>query len=380
MDSPLDFSQISPPQDAGIDPDALQRLDALFDRQIAEGLHPAAQMVVIKNGQVIFDRAAGSFRGQPVQPDTPFYCFSVSKAFTGMCVHKLIEEGKVALDTPVAEYWPAFGKNGKQEITIRQVFHHLAGIPAIERYRQIPLWPFWRLTAADIASLKPEYPPGTQMAYHAVSWGFILGEVVRRVSGMRFEHYFDHHFAQPLGLNNSWYRIPINDLRRSPHILCGHPDQERLVRVFDARPIRRAVIPAASLNSTARELATFYQMLVNLGSYAGKQYLQAKTVEKATSLGYHGWDEINKRDTLWAYGFHLGGRKNSASEYEEETVFGARSTQATFGHMGNRSCMAWGDMNHNLVVAFTCNRLIGYQESRQRWIELNNAVWDMLGI
>ena len=380
MDSPLDFSKISPPQDAGIDPDALKRLDALFDRQIAKGLHPAAQMAVVKDGQVIFDRSAGSFRGQPVRPDTPFYCFSVSKAFTGMCVHKLIEEGKVSLDAPVAEYWPAFGKKGKSEITIRQVFHHLAGIPAIERYRQIPLWPFWRLTTTDIASLKPEYPPGTKMAYHAVSWGFILGEVVRQVSGMRFERYFDRHFAQPLGLNNTWYRIPFSDLRRSPNIVCGNTDQERLVQVFDARPIRRAVIPAASLNSTARELATFYQMLVNRGSYAGKQYLQAKTVEKATSLGYRGWDEINKRDTLWAYGFHLGGRKNSASENEEETVFGERSTQATFGHMGNRSCMAWGDMEHKLVVAFTCNRLIGYQESRQRWIELNNAVWDMLGI
>jgi CubicO group peptidase (beta-lactamase class C family) len=284
------------------------------------------------------------------------------------------------MDAPVAEYWPAFGQKGKSEITIRQVFHHLAGVPAIERYRQIPLWPVWRLTVADVAGLTPEYPPGSQMAYHAVSWGFIFGEVVRQVSGMRFEDYFDCHFAQPLGMDNSWFRIPASALRRSPHILCGHEDQERLVKVFDFRPIRRAVIPAVSLNSTARDMAVFYQMLVNGGEYGGKRVLREETVAQATSLGYHGWDSINNRDTLWAYGFHLGGVKDPDDPDEEETVFGRRSTRATFGHMGNRSCMAWGDLDHKLVVTFTCNRLIGHDETRQRWIELNNAVWDLVGV
>jgi CubicO group peptidase (beta-lactamase class C family) len=376
----LDFTSRTSPEELGVDPIALSRLEGLFHTQIDEGLHPAAQMVVIKDDQVIFDQAAGHFRGgKPVRADTPFYCFSVSKAFTGMCIHKLIEEGKLALEAPVAAYWPAFGRNGKSEITIRQVFHHTAGIPAIERYRQIPLWPFWPLVTADVAALTPEFPPGSRMAYHAVTWGFIFGEVVRRVSGMPFEDYFQTHFAQPLGMHNSWFRIPLRDLRRSPRIITGHPDQNTLVRVFDAHPIRRAVIPAASLNSTARELAVFYHMLVNGGCYGEKQVLKPETVRRAVSLGYAGWDEINQRETLWAYGFHLGGRKEEASQ-QEESVFTDRSTHATFGHTGNRSCMAWGDMDHRLVVAFTCNRLVGYQETRRRWMDLNNAVWDLVGI
>ena len=78
--------------------------------------------------------------------------------------------------------------------------------------------------------------------------------------------------------------------------------------------------------------------------------------------------------------FIWGEAKKCGQPAEEESVFGERSTQATFGHMGNRSCMAWGDMNHRLVVTFTCNRLIGYRETRQRWIELNNAVWDLIGV
>jgi len=380
MDGQIDFSQIADPQDLGANSRALERLNQIFDRQLAEGLHSAAQMVVLKDGQVLMDRAAGSFGGQAVRPDTPFYSFSVSKAFTAMCVHKLAEEGKLSLDAPVAEYWPEFARNGKGGITIRHVFHHTAGIHGVNRYRQIPLWPFWRLVAADVASMTPEHPPGEKMAYHAVTFGFILGEVVRRVSGMGFEDYFQHSFARPLGLKNTWYRIPGQALRRSPRIISGAKDQDTLVRIFNLRPIRRAVIPAASLNSTAREMAVFYQMLVNLGSCGGRQYLRPETVQAAVQLGYRGWDEINLRDTLWAQGFHLGGRSAGSSLNGDETVYGARSTNATFGHSGNRSSMAWGDMRHKVAVAFTCNRLIGYQEARQRWTELNNAVWDVLGV
>lgn len=197
---------------------------------------------------------------------------------------------------------------------------------------------------------------------------------------MPFEAYFQRTFAQPLGMRNTWFRIPAQALRRSPQIISGTNEQDSLARVFNLRPIRRAVIPAASLNSTAREMAVFYQMLVNLGNYGGRQYLKPETVRAAVSLGYRGWDEINQRDTFWAQGFHLGGRSADNSRTDEPSVYGGRSTQATFGHMGNRSSMAWGDMNHKLVVTFTCNRLLGYEEARQRWGALNNAVWDLLGV
>ncbi|HSO19099.1 MAG TPA: serine hydrolase domain-containing protein [Desulfosarcina sp.] len=380
MQSQLDFSPPAAPEQAGVRAGDLEKINQIFDRQLAEGLHFAAQLVVARDGLVLVDRAAGSFGGQQVRHDTPFYTFSVSKAFTGMCVHKLAEEGKLSLDAPVAEYWPEFARRGKGGITLRHIFHHTAGIHGFGRYRQIPQWPFWRLVTADVASMTPEHPPGEKMAYHAVNYGFILGEVVRRVSGMRFEEYFQRTFARPLGLEHTWFRIPGKALRRSPRVISGCAEQNTLARVFNLRPIRRAVIPAASLNSTAREMAIFYQMLVNQGSYAGKQFLKPETVRPAVTLGYRGWDEINQRETLWAQGFHLGGRDPSDSPTKDESTFGSRSTQATFGHMGNRSSMAWGDMDHKVVVTFTCDRLLNYETARQRWGELNNAVWDLLGI
>jgi CubicO group peptidase (beta-lactamase class C family) len=270
MPEPIDFSQTPDPLAVGIEPQALQPLADLFDRYLAEGLHPAAQMVVLKDDQVIFDRAAGSFNGIPVTADTPFYCFSVTKAFTGVCVHKLIDDGKLALDTRVSEIWPTFGQNGKQEITIRQVFLHLAGIPANDRYDHIPFWPFWHLITRQVARLAPEYPPGSKTSYHAVTYGFILGEVVRRVSGQPLDQFFQQHFAQPLGLKNSWLKIPPAELQRSPPIISGSKDQDNLAWLFNRRTIRKSLVPAASLHSTARELAVFYQMLVNYGNYAGR--------------------------------------------------------------------------------------------------------------
>jgi CubicO group peptidase (beta-lactamase class C family) len=379
MADTIDYSRKLDAYALGVDAAALRNLEEIFLSQIADGLHTAAQMVVLLDGKVLFDRAAGSFRGQnkkKVTQQTPFYCFSVTKAFTAMCVHKLIEEGKIALEAPVAEYWPAFGKHGKEVVTVHQAFVHMAGIPTVGFYKQIPLWPFWGLITRNTANLKPQFPPGEVMAYHPISWGTIMGELVRRVSGMPLNEYFDSHFAQPLGLKNTWLKLPFGQLKRTPPVLSAAEDQKFAKQLFNFPPIRRALLPAGSLHSTAREMAIFYHMLVSGGTYAGQQLLKPETIKTATTLQYRGVDRLNGRETLWGYGFHLGGRENI--EELGEPTFGARSTVRSFGHGGNRSSLAWADHDHKLVVAFTCNQFLSNQGSRQRWIALNNAVWDIV--
>ena len=379
MGDTIDYSKKLDAYALKVDAAALRNLEETFLAQITEGQHPAAQMVVLLNGKVLFDRAAGSFRGngkKRVTQQTPFYCFSVTKAFTAMCVHKLVEEGKIALDAPVAQYWPAFGKHGKDTVTVSQAFLHMAGIPTVGFYRQIPLWPFPRLLAADTANLKPQFEPGTVMAYHPISWGTIMGELVRRVSGMPLNEYFKRHFAEPLGLTHTWLKLPLGKRKDSPPILSGADDQKNAKELFNFPPIRRALLPAGSLHSNAREMAIFYHMLVSGGTYNGKQFLKPETIENATSLHFQGKDEISGRESIWGYGFHLGGRESS--EELGEPVYGARSTLRSFGHVGNRSTMAWADHDHKLVVTFTCNRFLSNEDSRQRWISLNNAVWDVV--
>lgn len=358
---------------------AEDRIAQVFTGQLERGLHPGAQLVVRQHGQTLLDLAQGTAnlkRGDPVLPETPFLVFSVSKAFTGICVHHLIEAGQIELDAPVAQYWPEFGCRGKESATIRHVFLHQAGVPLRGLYRQILRWPWWDAVVRMVAALPAEFPPGSQTAYHMVNYGFILGEVVRRVSGLPVGEYLRRHFLEPLGLENTWLGLPPSQRGRAAGVYSGDRENRNAAAVFASPWVRSASIPAATLNSTARELGIFYQMLLDGGEYAGRRYLKPETIQAAVSLGYEGYDGTLGLQTRRAYGFHLGGRiPGGPSQY----ILGKGSSLETFGHFGMGTCMAWADRRTGTVAAFTCNRLLHHLKSRARWIELNDAIWDVVG-
>ncbi|MBA3533565.1 MAG: beta-lactamase family protein [Ardenticatenales bacterium] len=361
--------------------EGVQRLVALFEQQVAEELHPGAQLVVLRHGQVVVDRAIGLAdvkKKRPVTPDTPFLTFSVTKPIAGICLHRLIEEGKVAMDAPIATYWPEFGKAGKEEATIRHAFLHQAGIPTRGLNLQVLHWTSWARVTRNVAGLTAEYSPGSQIAYHLVNYGFIVGEVVRRVSGMPIDAYLRENFLEPMGLRNSWLGIPRHELARAARLYCGHPQQRNATILFSFPFIRGAVIPAATFNSTAREVAIFFQMMLNEGHYAGRRYLEPETLATATSLGAEGHDGIIGGVRRWGYGFELGGANPAIGLEPHEVGMGKKSSLRTFGHFGNATCMAWADWDTGLVVTFTCNRLLSSSDSRKRWRALSDAVWDSL--
>jgi CubicO group peptidase (beta-lactamase class C family) len=366
----LDFSIPTPVTDR------TAALHALLEKQIQQGLHPAAQMVVVKDGEVLYDQVFGVEKGKPITRETPFFTFSCSKAFTAICLHKLIEERKIELDTPVAEYWPQFGNNGKASATVRHVFTHHAGLPWGRGEAQIPLWPSWWLVTWDTARTPAEYPPGEKFSYHVVSYGFILGEVLRRVTGMSIEKYFQENFARPLGMQHSWLKLPLRQLKNTPLIQSGAEDQDEVMRLFNNPFLRTALVPAGSLHSNARDMAVFYHMLVNGGVYQGKRYIKEDTIRQATKLAFEGWDHLIERQVRYALGFYIGGLQ--PPEGEPGPAMGEGSSLSSFGHFGNRSCMAWGDHDHKLVVVFLCNRLLSMRDTRARWTEISNQVWEMI--
>ncbi len=376
---PLNFSTLANPGEVGMNLAGIERIHQVFDDMLARKLHPGAQLVVLRRGRVMVDRAEGlAHLGKrlPVQAETPFMTFSVSKAFTGMCVHHLIEQGKVELDAPIATYWPEFGCQGKETATIRHAFLHQAGIPIRGLYQQVLLWPSWQRVQRSVASLPAEFTPGSQTAYHLVNYGFILGEVVRRVSGLPVDQYLETHFLKPLGMPNTALHLPPAWQPRAARLYSGHASQRGAVFLFNLPVYRRALIPAASLQSTARELATFYQMLVNGGQYGGKRILKAETIAQATTPGYEGTDHLFKSHVRWALGFHVGGPPPSRGTSFQP--YGKRSTNHTFGHAGQGSSIAWADPDHELVLAFTCNRLIYHEDASARWDALANAAWDAI--
>ena len=170
---------------------------------------------------------------------------------------------------------------------------------------------------------------------------------------------------------NSYLGLPRHEQSRAVKLYAGDRDQLGTVFVFNLPFIRSAVIPAATLHSSAREVAVFFQMLLNQGKYAGKRLLQSETIACATALGYEGYDATVGQQIRWAYGFHLGGPAFSYGR-----GMGKKSTVRTFGFFGQRSSMVWADPEAGLVVALTCNRLLSAADSKARWQALSDAVWD----
>lgn len=375
---PLDFSSEIPAANVGMRPESIAALATLFEEQVTrQRLHPAAQLVVLRHGRVVLDRALGQLDQGPVTPETPFLTFSVSKVFTSMCIHRLIEEERVAWDAPVATYWPEFGCKGKERATIRHVLLHQAGIPAPGVQRQIWLWPFWGAVTRSVARLRAEFEPGTQTAYHLVNYGFILGEVIRRVTGLPMNSYLQQTFLAPLGLRRTWMRLPRSMMREAALLFSeDNPWISRSAALFNRPYIRRALLPATSLHSTARDLATFFQMLLNGGIYGGQRVLKPETIAAATALGYDGFDGFLRTHMRWGHGFILGG--GTADGEASSSEMGRGSTVRTFGGFGMSSCMVWADPDAGVVVAFTCNRLLESQRAAQRWAAISEAVWDSL--
>jgi CubicO group peptidase (beta-lactamase class C family) len=356
-------------------PPEFQALQSVFaDLLHRRKLHSAAQIVVRRHGRVLVNHAEGRGAQAPViQANTPFLCFSISKAFTGLCIHKLIEEGRVELDAPVARYWPEFGCKGKESATIRHVFLHQAGIPAPGINKQVFTWPFWPLVTRNVAATPAVYPPGTHTAYHLVNYGFIFGEVIRRVTGMQVEEYLSREFLRPMGLTDTWMRLPAKMLGRTPRLETRYPVMQTAKRLFSIPSIRTARLPAASLHSSACDLSAVFQMLLDDGEWQGKRLLQPETVRFATSSGYFGWDDYIHHPMHWGYGFILG---RLDGQTEEDVALGRRSTSQTFSAMGMGTNMVWADRPTGTVVGFTCNGMLPNKQAAERWSEISNAVWD----
>lgn len=344
-----------------------------------EKLHSAAQVVVMRGGRLLLDLAAGTGPNANTSASTPFLLFSVSKVFTGLCIHKLIEEGRVDLDAPVAKYWPEFGCKGKETATIRHVFIHQAGVPAPHLNAQVFLWPSWPLVIRDLAATPAQFAPGTRTGYLLVNYGFIFGEVVRRVTGMHIEEYFRRNFAAPLELSNTWMRLPPGQLRHTPRLSWHDLAVRGAATIFNLPYIRTARMPAATMHSTARDLARAFQVLLDGGRCDGKQILRPETIEFATSSGYNGWDSYLKANIHWGYGFILGG-----GAYEDldprMNALGSPSSERTFAGLGLGTCMVWADKVSRLVVAFTCNGMQGDEMTTRRWARISSAAWEGAGL
>ncbi|WP_022882448.1 serine hydrolase domain-containing protein [Gryllotalpicola ginsengisoli] len=298
----------------------------------------ASSILVMRGDDVLFEQLVGA------GPDDLFYTFSVSKPFTALAVHLLAERGGLDLDDPVARHWPEYAANGKQETTIRQVLTHRSGAPystgtAVgDALRMAD----WDASVAAAARARPRYRPGKVVAYHLLSCGFILGELVRRVDGRPIRQFLDEEFAQPLGLASTHLGLTTELHPRSVPLSAGHPIEHIRRAAFNRRRVREAVIPAAGIQTTARDLATFYRMLLA----GGRGILSPSSIAAARAVSADGEpDRVIGHTMRWGHGFQLGFPG-------QVRPMGTRASAEMFGHNGSAVCNVWADPTRDVVFVW----------------------------
>jgi CubicO group peptidase (beta-lactamase class C family) len=335
------------------------------------GMHPALQFCLQRDGEVVVNRAIGHASGNGpsdrrevdkvlATPDTPFCIFSTSKAITATVVHLLDERGKLHIGDRVADYIPEYAAHGKDAITIGHVLSHRAGVAQIPR-KLVDLDNLGdrELIVKTLCEAKPVGRPGRAQAYHAVSGGFILGEVMHRATGKSIRQVLATEILKPLGFRWTNYGVAAKDVSKvarayvtGPPLLppistmltraLGVPSDQLVEASNDPRWLR-SVVPAASVVSTAYELSRFFELLRRGGDLDGVQVMEPRTVRRAlTEQSYLDVDFSLGFPTRFSSGFMLGAKVLS--------LYGP-DTELAFGHLGFTNIIAWADPERALAGA-----------------------------
>ena len=299
--------------------------------------------------------------------------YSTTKGVTAVMAAMLAERGELDLDAPVATYWPEFRAAGKEAVTVRQLLSHRAGLPAFAERLPRDDALAWTPAVEALAAQAPLWEPGTRHGYHAVTYGWLVGEVIRRVSGVSPGTYLAREVAGPLGLD-LWIGLPEEEERRVSRLIAAAlptraeiaampPEQlERLKAMadpnslaqralnptdppfaFNSRNVHAAELPAANGIGTARALAKLYA--ATLGEIGGVRLLSDASVAAARVEQSAGPDAVLGVDTRFGSGFFL------------DSPFCPMYGPSSFGHAGAGGSLAFADPDSGVAFAYVMNQM-----------------------
>ena len=338
-----------------------QALQSLLDQFIAEDSERGIQVAVYLKGELVADTFAGiadPATGRRVDGETLFPVFSTTKGIAATLIHLLVERGKIDYDTRIAHVWPEFAAHGKGEITLRQALNHTAGVPNMPTGLGHAELCNWETMVAAIADLKPVTAPGAEMAYHAITYSWTLGEVAHRVDGRSFQQLLHDEICAPLNIVNEMFagipdeaepRVAILDTKTDsptnqplPHDATPQaipPLIQPLEKWMNRPDARRACIPASNGIMTARAVARHYAALLP-GGVDGVELLPPERIRLATEPQ---WPRNHPAGEPPA-GHRLG--------YSVGTPF----STASFGHNGYGGSIGFADIESGVAFGFTRNR------------------------
>lgn len=323
------------------------------------GVYPLLGFCMRRQGEIVINRALGQAEeGRPASVDTPVCLFSASKAISAVLVHLLAEQEELNLLDPVSYYIPRFAARGKGSISILQLLAHRGGVPNIPPDTEADLL-FDHDAALDlICAAEPLDRQGRIQAYHAITSGFVIDELIRVTTGMNAREYLERYISKPMGMRYFCYGLAKKQRAlAAQNVVTGLHSRladKALASVLGADPAEavaltnderfyEAVIPSANLFATAEEVSRFYQMLLNHGEWEGKQILQPLTVHRATRpIGKTELDKSLMLPMRYSAGFMLGG--------EPYGIYG-KQCQYAYGHLGYANIFCWADPERDISVA-----------------------------
>jgi CubicO group peptidase (beta-lactamase class C family) len=362
-----------------------EKLHQLMSKGSARG---GAAVAVFHHGELVVDVWTGrrDAAGTPWERDTMATSFSTTKGVVATVVHRLVDRGEIHYDDPVATYWPEFGVAGKDAITIRHLLAHQAGlhpirslVPSAETLLD------WDRMVAVLAAATPAWAPGSRPGYHALTFGWLVGEVIRRVTGLTVNEAVHREIVEPLGLDSMFVGLPPDQRKRTAELLFDEKAERRLetltslferfdrfrpfvealmvddvIDLFRSHRIHDGEIPAANGVFTARDLARMYAALVTPDAFAGPALVSAATMREATTIQTTQRDVVIGFPMKWRLGYHLAA-----------TTAGVLPNG--FGHFGFGGSGAWGDPDTGLAVAMVLNQIGGTPVGDTRLLRIGGA-------
>jgi CubicO group peptidase (beta-lactamase class C family) len=380
-----------------VDGTCAEGFEAVRDAFAANFVDPGeigAAVSVVVDGQVVVDLWGGladAHTGRPWTETTPVLVYSATKGPTATCALLLWERGVLDLDAPVAEVWPDFAAAGKAAVTTRHLLTHQAGLPVFDEPITFSDCNDHDLVAARLAAQSPHWEPGTAHGYHPLTFGWLVGEVVRRVDGRTVGAMLADEVAEPLGLD-LWIGLPpdrevdvarlapgrfdlrgatpggdalvfaaaLMDIDSLTFRAFANPPGQFDVESFNAPELHQAEWPAANGIATARALARFY------GELAADRILSGPTLDEASRPQVDGPDRVLAIDTTFGLGFSL------------ESAMTAHGP-GSFGHEGAGGSVAFADRSRGLGFAYVMNQLTASLGADRRSRRLVEAVYSALG-
>ena len=351
------------PESVGIASGKLDDIVRRVREEVDEGLLPSAQIAVAREGRLVLFETLGDATN-----DSLYCVFSATKAVTSAAAWLLIEAGELSVDEVVADIVPEFATNGKDVVTVEQLFLHTAGFPNapfrptdwLDRDRRLARFAQWRLN----------WEPGTRFEYHPSSSMWVVAEIIERRTGRDFTEFVRTEIAEPLGLKDLYVGLPGPENPRVTELMhCGDPmtsaDYERLgipeppvtevteeaILSFNRPEVRAVGVPGGGGIMSAAELALFYQGLIHGGSVDGRRIWQESTLEMARTVR-----SGDLRDPMSGVPVNRGlGIVIAGDEYRNFRGFARDNSPLAFGHGGAGGQIAWGDPVTGISIGYCTN-------------------------